>query len=132
MNYTKYRGGYEVFVQPARGETERMVLQAIAIASFEGAYGDHGIRPEISIEEIGKLVNSCIYLSDKRGDLVLRMMKVGERWCVTYVERVGKNHFQLRNAYQQYRGIPEPMLDRAKEILLQVLTAKVSAQSSHS
>lgn len=117
MRYGKDFGVYEIFVEPHKGESELDVLRAIAAASFELAFADGGFPPEISFREAKTLTDSKIKLSDESRATVLEMSEVGGRWCSTFVERVGKNHFCLSNTFQQYRGIPDGMLERARAIL---------------
>ncbi len=117
MRYSNEFGVYEIFVEAHKGEKEVEVLRAIATASFELALGDGGIQPPVSEDEARALIDASIKMSDTPSDVVVAMPNVGGRWCLTYVMRLGPNHFALSNGYQQYRGAPDPMLERARLIL---------------
>lgn len=118
MKYGSIRGAYEIFIDLDHGEKEIDVLRAIIRASFETAPPVIGTQLKdsaLSDEEI----NSFINLAAEASRQTIWMQEVSDRWCVTFLERVGKNHFRLGNAYQQYRGVPDPMFRRAQEILRQ-------------
>lgn len=117
MRYGNTFGVYEIFVEAHKGEKEEDVLRAIATASFELALGDDGKQPAVSEDETRALIGASITMSDEPNDVVVAMPQVGGRWCLTYVMRLGPNHFALSNGYQQYRGVPDPMLERARQIL---------------
>ena len=49
---------------------------------------------------------------------VIGMDYVQGRQCKTYISRVEQGHFTLANhSYERDRGVPDPMLDRAKDIV---------------
>lgn len=117
MRYSSVFGHYEIFVEVRKGEKEEDVLRAIATASFELALGDDGIQPRVSEAETRALIGASIKMSDKSGDTVINMSQVGGRWCTTYVVRRGPNHFGLCNVFRSSRGVPDEMLERARQIL---------------
>src|SRR3989338_3681710 len=116
MVFSNANGAYDIYVQPKKGESEVAVLWAVAHASFELALIRPGIE-EIPLEQARELVNACVTISDHPGTVVVNMIQIGNRWCATVIERVEPNHFSLNNIYQQYRGVPDPMLKRAQAIL---------------
>lgn len=75
------------------------------------------------ISRIGRMT---IVMSEKLGmvqrtsrmSIVISMDYVQGRQCKTTIDRLEEGHFTLKNQnYERDRGTPEPMLNRAKEIL---------------
>ncbi len=117
MRYSNFDGVYEIFVEAHKGEKEEEVLLAIATASFEMAAVVEKAAPPVSKEDIRDFVRASVKLSDRPKAVVVAMDRFAGRWLATYIERVGPNHFCLCNAYQQYGGAPDVMLERARLIL---------------
>lgn len=118
MDYEKIDGITHIYV--GDGETERQVLRAIAKASFELA------RPaglgwiHFNDKEVVMLNEAEMFISlpPRYNDIVVDMDYVQGRQCKTLLFKKGDGHFTLSNRlYERDRGTPEPMLDRAKEIL---------------
>lgn len=121
MRHEKINGTTHIYVE--KGETEQQVLRAIVKASFELARsaGMGWMHFNDSQKMTDEIVDQCItlkprYESDKT---VISMDYMQGRQCKTYVSRVEDGHFTLgNNSYERDRGVPDPMLDRAKEIIV--------------
>ncbi len=118
MRYEKIGGTTHIHIE--EGETERQILRVIVKASFElaRAVGPGWLHFNDSQGMTNKVADQFISLPSDYGDTVVQMNYVQGRQCKTYIKKVDNNHFILINyAYERDRGTPEPMLDRAKEIL---------------
>jgi len=116
MRYEKIDGNTHIYVE--NGEKEQEVLRAIVKTSFELARpaGLDWRHFNDAQEMTDEAADSFVDLSDQYG--VVQMDYVQGRQCKTYIHRVGKGHFRLKNRiFERDRGLPEPMLDKAKEIL---------------
>lgn len=120
MRYEKQNGTTHLFVE--NSETERQVLRAIVKASFELArpagmgWLHFNAEQPMSDENADKFITlTPRYEGDKS---VIGMDYVQGRQCKTYISKVGEGHFTLANhSYERDRGVPDPMLDRAKDII---------------
>ncbi len=116
MRYEEFEGITHVYV--GKDETEQEVLRAIVKASFELA---RPASPGDNQEMTDKVANSFINLSyDHRdsGYIVVEMDYAQGRQCETYIEKISQGHFILwDHVYTKNRGTPEPMFDRANNIL---------------
>lgn len=118
MDYEKIDGITHIYV--GEGETERQVLRAIAKASFELARpaGLGWIHFDDKEEVMLNEAEMFISLPPRYNDIVVDMDYVQGRQCKTVIYKKGDGHFTLGNhLFERDRGTPEPMLDRAKEIL---------------
>ncbi|TSA56818.1 hypothetical protein D4R42_02815 [bacterium] len=118
MRYEKIEGITHIYIE--EGETEQQILRVIVKASFElaCAVGLGWLHFNGNQEMTDELADQFISLPSDDGDTVVQMDYVQGRQCKTYIKKVGDNHFILRNrSYERDRGTPEPMLDRAEEIL---------------
>lgn len=124
MRYEKTDGITHIYVE--EGETEQIVLRAIVKASFELARpaGMGWIQFKDSKQMTDNEADSFItltprYAADKS---VVNMDYVQGRQCKTYISRNDQGHFTLANrSYERDRGAPDPMFNRAKEIVATVL-----------
>lgn len=120
MRHEKQNGTAHIFVE--NGETEQQVLRAIVKASFELARpaGMSWLHFNDSQQMTDEIADQCITLEPRYEDdnTVIDMDYVQGRQCKTYISRVEPGHFTLgNNSYERDRGVPDPMLDRAKEII---------------
>jgi len=118
MWYEKVEENHHIHIE--EGETEQQVLRAIVKASFELArpagLGWMNFKKDTEISD--EMADRCISLPPGFGGLMIDMDYVQGRQCKTFIKKVADGHFQLSNhSYECDRGAPEPMLDRAKEIL---------------
>ena len=120
MRYEKQNGTTHIYTE--NDETEQQVLRAIVKASFELARPDgmgwmHFKDSQQMTDEIADqyITPEPRYVDDTS---VINMDYVQGRQCKTYVSRVEQGHFTLANqSYERDRGVPDPMLDRAKEFI---------------
>lgn len=120
MRHEKIGGITHIYVE--KGETEQMVLSAIVKASFELArpagmgWMHFNKKQQMTDEEAIKFITlTPRYIDDKT---VVNMDYVQGRKCKTYISRIEKEHFTLENnSYERDRGVPDSMLNRAKEII---------------
>ncbi len=119
MDYKKVDGVTHIYV--GDGETERQVLRAIAKASFDLA------RPaglgwlHFNDKEVVMLNEAEMFISlpPRYSDIVVDMDYVQGRQCKTVIHKKGDGHFTLSNhLFERDRGTPEPMLEKAKKILV--------------
>lgn len=136
MRHEKVEGTTHIYLD--EGETEQQVLRAIVKASFELARpaGLGWMHFNDSQQMADEIADQLITLEGEtafkqftkdglvpvpesgRTSTVVAMDYVQGRQCKTYIRREGNGHFTLGNrAYECDRGTPEPMLDKAKEIL---------------
>lgn len=120
MRYEKQNETTHIFVES--GETEQQVLRAIVKASFELARpaGMGWLHFNNNQQMTDEIADHCITLEPRYeyDKTVICMDYVQGRQCKTYVSRVKQGHFTLANhSYERDRGVVDPMLDRAKEIL---------------
>jgi len=120
MRYEKQNGTTHIYVE--NEETEQQVLRAIVKASFELACpaGLGWMYFNDSQQMTDEIADQCITLEPRYEDdkNVVDMDYVQGRQCKTYVSRVEQGHFTLADhSYECDRGVPDPMLDRAKEII---------------
>lgn len=136
MRHEKVGGTTHIYLD--EGETEQQVLRSIVKASFEMARpaGLGFLHFNDSQQITDEDADQCIVLEGEtmfkrftkdglvpapetgRTTTVVGMDYVQGRQCKTYIRREGNGHFTLANrAYECDRGTPEPMLDRAKELL---------------
>lgn len=121
MRYEKQDGTTHIYVE--QGETEQQVLRAIVKASFELArpaglgWIHFNAEQPMSDEDADQFTTlTPRYEGDKS---VIGMDYVQGRQCKTYISRVAEGHFTLSNgSYERDRGVPDPMLDRAKDIIV--------------
>jgi hypothetical protein len=113
LKYLIKDGIYHILVEADAGEREIDVLRAIVKASFELAPQDPD-APE-GIETLSDK-DADVFILNKHlvGDVVVGMDHWQGRWCVTYLVRISESEFILSNAFQQIRGTPVSMLERAK------------------
>lgn len=118
MRYEKLNGVSHIYVE--NGEDERLVLRAVVKASFELArpagmgWLNFGEEQQMTDEDSDRFISNPLQCNDR----VVEMDYVGGRQCKTYLRKVEEGHFILfNNAYERDRGLPEPMLEKAKEIL---------------
>lgn len=113
MRYQEKDGTYHIFVELDAGEKEIDVLRSIVKASFELAPKDLD-APE-KIETLSdKEADAFILDKHIAGDVIVGVDNWQGRWCVTYLVRIKEGEFILSNAFQQMRGIPILMLERAR------------------
>lgn len=120
MRHEKQNGTTHIYME--NGETEQQVLRAIVKASFELARpaGMGWLHFNDSQQMTDEIADQCVTLKPRyEGDkTVIGMDYVQGRQCKTYVSKVEQGHFTLANhSYERDRGVPDPMLDRAKEII---------------
>jgi len=120
MRYEKQNGTTHIYVE--NEETEQQVLRAIVKASFELArpVGISWTHFNDSQQMTDEIADQCIILEPRyKGDKTVVGMDYAQgRQCKTYINRVEQGHFTLENrSYECDRGTPEPMLDRAKDIV---------------
>lgn len=119
MKYENQNGTTHIFVE--NGENEGPVLRAIVKASFELARpaGMGWVHFDDSQEMTDETAEQFINYAAYSGVTVIEMDYVEGRQCKTFVSRVADGHFTLANhSYERDRGTPEPMLDRANDILV--------------
>ena len=118
MRHEKIEDVTHIYVE--EGETEQQVLRAIVKASFElarpiGFSRQHFDASQKMTEEVA---DKFINLLPHHRNVVVDMDFVQGRRCKTKLSKQNDGHFTLDNyLYEQDRGTPELMLDRAKEIL---------------
>lgn len=120
MRQEKISGITHIYVE--KGETEQLVLRAIVKASFELArpagmgWMHFNSDQQMTDKEVDQFITlTPRYAGDKS---VVEMDYVQGRQCKTYINKVEEGHFTLANlSYERDRGAPDPMLDRAKEII---------------
>ena len=120
MRYEKQNGTTHIYNESS--ETEQQVLRAIVKASFELARpaGMGWLHFNDSQQMTDEIADQCIILEPRyKGDKTVVGMDYAQgRQCKTYINRVEQGHFTLENrSYECDRGTPEPMLDRAKDIV---------------
>lgn len=118
MQYKKIKEITNIYLEG--DETEQQVLRAIVRASFELArpVGLGFIHFEDGPPMTDEDADQSINLSPDYGNLVVQMDYVQGRQCKTYIKKISDGHFTLsNNAYERDRGTPEPMLDKANEII---------------
>jgi hypothetical protein len=120
MRHEKINGATHIYVE--EGETEQQVLRAIVKASFELARpaGMGWLHFNDSQQMTDEIADQCIMLEPNcAGDkTIINMDYVQGRQCKTRISRVEEGHFMLANySYERVRGVPDPMLDKAKEII---------------
>lgn len=129
MRHEKIDGIAHIYVE--EGETEQQALRAIVKASFELArpaglgWNQFDIGHALTEEQ----ADIFIIFGDftVAGQTVVRMDYVFGRQCKTVIYRESPGHFTLhKHFYESARGIPEPMLERAKEILTGKNTGRFS------
>lgn len=129
MRYEKINGITHIYAED--GETEQQALRAIVKASFEMArpaglgWNQFNDNDALTDEQ------ADIFILDSdpatAGRTIVRMSYVLGRQCKTVIYRESPGHFTLyKRFYESYRGVPEPMLERAKEILAGKNTGKFS------
>lgn len=120
MRQGKISGITHIYVE--KGETEQLVLRAIVKASFELArpagmgWVHFNGNQQMTDPDIDQFITlTPRYAGDKS---VVNMDYVQGRQCKTHISRVEEGHFTLaNNSYERDRGVPDPMLNRAKEII---------------
>lgn len=120
MRQEKIGGITHIYVE--KGETEQLILRAVVKASFELArpagmgWMHFNDKQQMTDEEVDQSITlTPRYAGDKS---VVEMDYVQGRQCKTYINKVEEGHFTLGNSsYERDRGVPDPMLDRAKEII---------------
>lgn len=135
MRHEKIEGVTHIYVDD--GETEQQVLRAIIKASFELARpagmgwlhftADSKIMTD---EEADTFITSTPRYHDDKS--AIEMDYVQGRQCKTYINKVENGHFALSNhSYERDRGTPEPMLERAKEIMVGEIITEGLISTSH-
>lgn len=118
MRYEKIDRTTHIYVEG--GETEQQVLRSIVKASFELARpaGLGWLHFRDNQPMTDEDADHCINLPPDHGGMVIEMDYVQGRQCKTYIQKIDEGHFTLfNNSYERDRGTPEPMLDRANEII---------------
>lgn len=118
MRHEKIRGVTHIYVEES--ETEQQVLRVIVKASFELARpaGLGWMNFNDSEEMTEEDADNFVSLPPSSGNTVVDMDYIQGRQCKTTLRKKSDGHFILNNGrYERDRGVPEPMLDRAKEIL---------------
>jgi hypothetical protein len=103
------------------GEDERDILRAIVIASFETANAVEIGRLHFQRDQemTGEDADRFITLPPKYGNVVVDMDYVQGRQCKTTIIKKSEGRFILDGGFfMRDRGVPEPMLNRAVEILM--------------
>lgn len=132
MRHEKQNGTTHIYVE--NDETEQQVLRAIIKASFELARpaGMGWLHFNDSQQMTDEIADQCIMFKPRyEGDkTVIDMDYVQGRQCKTYVSKIEQGHFILANhSYERDRGVPDPMLDRAKEIIAGKQSAGLASTS---
>ena len=121
------------YIQIEDGENVRDVLRAIVIASFETAspVGLGQLHFQSDQAMTTENADSFISLPPEYGNVVVNMDYVQGKMCKTTITKEGEKLFSLDvNWYERDRGVPEPMLDRAVELLVLDALGITSSNSS--
>lgn len=118
MRFERINNISHIFVSQ---KNEQEVLRAIAKASFALAqpvgmgFIHFNENHVLTNEEADSFISESF---DGQKIIVLEMDYVKGRQCKTYVRKIEDGHFVLlNNVYERDRGLPETMLQKAKEIL---------------
>lgn len=132
MRHEKQHETTHIYME--NGETEQQVLRAIVKASFELARpaGMSWLHFDDSQQMTDEIADQFISLEPRyEGDeTVIDIDFAQGRQCKTYVSRIEPRHFTLDNySYERDRGVPDPMLDRAKKIIADKQSAGLASTS---
>jgi len=115
MRHEKIDGVSHVYIE--EGEDEHQVLRAIVKASFMLAqpvgmgWINFSKEHQMTDDVADRFITKCDHI-------VIEMDYVGGRQCKTYLQKIEDGHFTLLNrTYERDRGLPEPLFEKANEIL---------------